>query len=229
MSQFPDQNHLGWSCCTDSKLINNLKLCRRYLLYTSLQAKFSTLSGEGVRGSPTMKELKMNSCTIDDDGIAILSGSLLLASNLKGLELQKNLFGPTGAQALARMIEGSNSIESIALLGCDAIGNEGAITLLRSLTVNQSVQTLFLPDIYEYAVGSEYYQQANRVVWLPDIALQSAVDLSGAHISAKSLGKFSQCMSAKGKAAVIARENNYIPLVPGTRACAHSKVLFGKI
>ncbi len=149
-------------------------------------------SGEGVRGSPSMKELKLNSCTIDDDGIAILSGSLLPTSNLKSLEVQRNLFGPTGAQALARMIEGSNSIESIALLGCDAIGEEGASKLLQSLKVNQSVQTLFLPEIYEYAVGSEYSQQANRVVWLPDIALQSAVDLSGAHVNAKSLGKFSQ-------------------------------------
>ncbi len=182
-----------------------------------------------MRGSSNMKELKLNSCTIDDDGIAILSGSLLLASNLKGLELQKNLFGPTGAQALARMIEGSNSIKSVALLGCDAIGEEGASTLLRSLTVNQSVQTLFLPDTYKYTVGSEHSQQANRVVWLPDIALQNAVDLSGAHVNAKGLGKFSQCVSAKGKTAVIARENKYIPLVPGTRAYAHFKVLFGKI
>ncbi len=74
-----------------------------------------------MRGNPNMKELKLNSCGIDDDGIAILSGSLLPASNLKDLEVQRNLFGPAGAQALARMIEGSNSIESIALLGCDAI------------------------------------------------------------------------------------------------------------
>ncbi len=158
-----------------------------------------------MTGNLNMKELKLNCCGIDDGGIAILSGSILPASNLKGLEVQRNLFGPTGAQALARMIEGINSIEIIALLGCDAIGEEGTIALLQSLKVNRSVHTLFLPDIYEYAVGSEYSQQANRVVWLPDIALQSAVDLSGAYINAKSLGKFSQCMSAKGKAAVIAR------------------------
>ncbi len=150
-----------------------------------------------MSGNLNMKELKLNCCGIDDDGIAILSGSLLPASNLKGLEVQRNLFGPTGAQALARMIEGTNSIESIALLGCDAIGDEGVITLLQSLTVNQTVQTLFLPDIYECTVGSEYSQQANRVVWLPDIALQSAVDLSGAHVNAKILGKFSQCKKGK--------------------------------
>ncbi len=159
-----------------------------------------------MRGSSNMKELRLNSCGIDDDGIAILSGSLLPASNLKRLEVQRNVFGPTGAQALARMIEGRNSIESIALLGCDAIGEEGTITLLQSLAVNQSVQTLFLPDIYEHTVGSEHSQQANRVVWLPDIALQSTVDLSGAHVNAEGLGKFSIIMSAKGKAALIARE-----------------------
>ncbi len=150
-----------------------------------------------MSGNLNIKELKLNSCGIDDDGIAILSGFLFPASNLKGLEVQRNSFGPTGAQALARMIEGSNSIESIALLGCDAIGEKGTIKLLRSLKVNQSVQTLFLPDIYEYAVGSEYSHQANRVVWLPDIALQSAVDLSGAHVDAKSIGKFSQCKKRK--------------------------------
>ncbi len=144
-----------------------------------------------------MKELKLNSCGIDDDGIAILSGSLSPESNLKGLEVQRNSFGPVGGQTLARMIEGCNSIESIALLGCDAIGEEATIALLQSLSINQSVQTLFLPDTYECAVGSEYSQQANRVVWLPDIALQSAVDLSGAHVNAKSLGKFSQCEKGK--------------------------------
>ncbi len=137
-----------------------------------------------------MKELKLNCCGIDDDGITILSGSLLPSSDLKVFEVQRNLFGPTGAQALARTIEGSNSIESMALLGCDAIGVQGTIALLQSLTVNQCVQTLFLPEIYKYTVGSEYSQLANRVVWLPDIALQSAVDLSGARVNAKSLGKF---------------------------------------
>ncbi len=146
--------------------------------------------GEGLMASSSIKQLKLDSCEIDDEGITVFSDYLPGAQSLTVLELQRNTFGPRGAQQIAVVIKRNNSIEKIVLIGCSAIGKEGTISLLQSLVVNQTVQTLFLPLMYEKMVEPETLHLSSRVVWLPDAVLERIVDLSWTPINPISLGKW---------------------------------------
>ncbi len=145
--------------------------------------------GEAVKASSSVKQLNLDSCKIGDEGITTLSQFLLATETLKDLVLQRNTFGPQGAEQIAMVMEKSKSIENIVLIGCSAIGKEGTNRLLQSLAVNQTVQTLFLPRMYKTFVEPENSHFSSRVAWLPDAVFKGTVDLSWTHINPISLGK----------------------------------------
>ncbi len=142
-----------------------------------------------MKSSPNLKVLKLSSCGIDDEGMVSLTKAVTQSSRLKELQLQRNIFTHKGAIDLAKVIQGNRSLESISLLGCDTVGEAGTIRLLQSLTTNQTVQKLFLPDAFQHAATSEYCYLASRVVWLPDIATQNIVSLYGTRVNVRSLGE----------------------------------------
>ena len=148
--------------------------------------------GEGINNNPSIKELRLNGCKMNDKLIAILCGSVMQTSTLKILQVQRNTFGPVGAQDIANVIKSSSSIESVVLLGCNAIKQDGINILLQGLASNEGVQVLFLPDIYKHATEAEYPHLAGRLVWLPDIVHETVVDLFGMSVSIGALGKLSQ-------------------------------------
>ena len=135
-------------------------------------------------------ELSLCSCGINDDGMSSLSGALTLCPNLKILELSQNLFGPIGGRELAKVIKATSSIESIFVLGCDAMNKDGATSLLQAVAKNQTVQTIFLPEMLESAVTPVPSDVARRIAWLPDVTTNKTVDLSGRKIAPKILGKY---------------------------------------
>ncbi len=142
-----------------------------------------------MKSSPNLKVLKLSSCGIDDEGMVSLTKALTQSSRLKELQLQRNIFTHEGAVDLAKVIQGNRSLETISLLGCDAVGKIGTIRLLQSLTTNQTVQKLFLPDAFQHVSNSEHSYLASRVVWLPDIATQNIVKLYGTRVNVRSLGE----------------------------------------
>ncbi len=108
-----------------------------------------------------------------------LLAALEYCLKLQDLELNGNQFGPVGSQELAKFIKDSTSIENVFVLGCDAMQTEGTTSLLQAMSRNQSVQRIFLPDVFEHAATPVLSHLASRVVWLPDICTQNIVDLSG--------------------------------------------------
>ena len=141
-----------------------------------------------MNSSVTLKELILDSCNIDDEAVTAVCEFLSVSSTLTILQLQRNPIALRGAEQLAIAIKSNKYIENINLIGCSQIGREGIDRLLQSLNVNQSIQFLFLPKVYE-SVDSEWQSTCTRVAWLPDEVLGNVVDLSWTHISAKALGK----------------------------------------
>ncbi len=108
------------------------------------------------------------------------------------------MFDHEGAFELAKAVRASSSIETISLLGCTAVGKDGVISLLRSLSNNQSVQKMFLPDVFEQDAVTDYPHLASRVAWLPDIATQSVVAVYHTKVNIGHLGELwqeKQCTS----------------------------------
>ncbi len=141
-----------------------------------------------MKNSTSVKQLKLDSCNIDDEGMTILSQFLPETLTLTDLELQRNIFGPRGAQELAMVLKSNKSIENIVLIGCTTVGEEGTQRLLQGLAVNQTVQTLFLPLVYEKVTEPENPHVSTRMAWLPDVVLKDAVDLSWSPVNPQSLG-----------------------------------------
>ncbi len=118
-----------------------------------------------------------------------LSRSLAQSIKLKEVQLQRNPFGFAGAQEVAKAIKSSRCIKSLSLLGCNTMGEEGTTRILQSLTGNPSVQKVFLPDTFQHVVTHDHSDLSGRVVWLPDVATQNVVNLSGKTLDVTRLGK----------------------------------------
>ncbi len=150
------------------------------LLYNSLvlASPLPPFPAESLKGWPNLRVLSLSSCGIDNAGVFYLTAALKYCLKLKDLELNGNQFGPVGAQELAKLIKDSTYIKNVFLLRCDAMQVEGTTSLLQALSRNQSVQRMFLPDVFEHTT-SPVLHLASRVVWLPDTFTEMTVDLSG--------------------------------------------------
>ncbi len=151
------------------------------LLYYSLllALPLPPFPAESLKDGPNLTVLSLSSCSIDNHGMSYLSVALKYCLKLKDLELNGNLFGPFGSQELAKLIMDSTSIESVFAFGCDAMQAEGTTSLLQAMSRNQSVQTMFLPDVLKHVATPVYSHLASRVVWLPNMFTEKIVDLSG--------------------------------------------------
>ncbi len=144
---------------------------------------------ECVENSANLIDLRLGCCSIDDQGMIYLSRALAQSTMLKEVQLQRNSFGFTGAQELAEAIKSSRSIQSLSLLGCDTMGEEGTTRILQSLSWNLSVEKVFLPDTFQHVVTHDHSGLSSRVVWLPDVATQKVVNLSEKTVNVTRLGK----------------------------------------
>ncbi len=69
------------------------------------------------------------------------------------------------------------------------MGEEGTTRILQGLTGNPTVQKVFLPDTFQHVVTHDHSDLSGRVVWLPDVATQNVVNLSGKALDVTRLGK----------------------------------------
>ncbi len=146
---------------------------------------------ECVNNSQNLIDLRLSCCSISDQGMTYLSRALAQSTKLKEVQLQRNAFGFAGAQELAKAIVSNKCIQSLSLLGCDAMGEEGTTRILQSLTGNSSVQKVFLPDAFEHVVTHDHSDLSSRVVWLPDVDTLKVVNLSEKTVDVTRLGKCS--------------------------------------
>ncbi len=126
--------------------------------------------------------------------MTFLSKALNHSLKLKDLQLQRNVFDYKGALELAKVVSGNSSIETISMLGCNAIGKDGVIGLLRSLSSNETVRQMFLPDEFEQDAATDYTYLATRVAWLPDIATQAVVIMCCTSVNIDHFGTLVQDM-----------------------------------
>ncbi len=141
-----------------------------------------------VKNSENLIDLRLSCCSIGDLGMTYLSRALSQSTTLKEVQLQRNPFGFAGAQELAKAIESNRCIESLSLLGCNTLGDEGIARILQSLTGNPIVQRMFLPDTLRHVVTQNHSHLSSRVLWLPDVATQKVVNLSEKAVDVTRLG-----------------------------------------
>ena len=114
------------------------------------------------------KERLLLCSKISDAGATALAQALHHNSTLERLDLSLNNISDAGATALAQALHHNSTLKKLNLIGNDGIGEEGTRQLVQALTVNTSINTLYLPKrCEEYASQCmEYNAVKTRIVFL---------------------------------------------------------------
>ena len=112
--------------------------------------------------------LDLSNNNISDAGATALAQALHHNSTLKELYLYNNNISDAGATNLAQALHHNSTLKKLNLIGNDGIGEEGTRQLVQALTVNTSINTLYLPKrCEEYASQCmEYNAVKTRIVFL---------------------------------------------------------------
>ena len=112
----------------------------------------ATALAQALHHNSTLKELNLFSNNISDAGATDLAQALRHNSTLERLNLYNNNISDVGATDLAQALRHNSTLEWLYLDGNDGIGEEGTRQLVQALTVNTSINRLFLPKrCKEYA------------------------------------------------------------------------------
>lgn len=138
----------------DNKRLTELNILGANLQYNELEHVALTL-----RSCTNLKEVSLNSCFINDERILPLVEAIRGHNSLEHIYLNGNTFGNVGCQALATLVEDTNTTLK-TLQVSNNISNEGAVILANSLANNRHLREL---DIYSLAVMEIYLTNYDQI------------------------------------------------------------------
>ena len=108
---------------------------------------------QALHHNSTLEKLYLSSNNISDVGATDLAQALHHNSTLNELHLSNNNISDVGATDLAQALQHNSTLKMLHLDGNNGIGEEGTPKLVQALTVNTSVNRLWLPKrCEEYAL-----------------------------------------------------------------------------
>ena len=124
--------------------LKSLNLCNN-----SISDAGATALAQALHHNSTLNTLDLSQNNISDAGATALAQALHHNSTLKGLDLSSNNISGAGATDLAQALHHNSTLKKLDLDGIDGIGEEGIRQLVQALTVNTSVNSIWLPKRYE--------------------------------------------------------------------------------
>ena len=147
---------------------HNSTLKTLYLSINNIGDVGATDLAQALHHNSTLEMLYLSSNNISDVGATDLAQALHHNSTLKTLYLSINNIGDVGATDLAQALHYNSTLETLNLLDNDGIGEEGTRQLVQALTVNTSINRIWLPKRYEKYASQcmEYDAVKTRISFL---------------------------------------------------------------
>ena len=147
-------------------LHHNLPLKNLYLSNNNISDDGATALARALHHNSTLNTLDLSNNNISDVGATALAQALHHNSTLKKLSLSNNNISDVGATALAQALHHNSTLEKLTLYSNDGIGEEGTRQLVQALTVNTSINSLWLPKrCEEYASQCMEYNAVIEFRW----------------------------------------------------------------
>ena len=118
-----------------------------------------TALGRTLETNKIITELRLYSCSITTIGGAALASSLMANSTIEELYISRNSLGGEAIQKFAELIQHNKTLKKLDISDVDSLTQSDIDTLLYSLTNNQTLEKLTLPEKFRVE------DTDNRVGW----------------------------------------------------------------
>ncbi len=127
-------------------LSRNCSVKKVNLSYNPLGDSEVTALGKAMEKNKTISELSLNGSSMTTIGGAALASSLIANSTIEELHICSNSLGGEAIQKFAELIQHNNTLKRLYFSYDDSLTQSDIDTLLNSLTNNQTMEQLLLPQ-----------------------------------------------------------------------------------
>ena len=150
-------------CLKEDNTLQCLKLSRNKI-FTDKSSCIANLMmfTKAIQINTKIQKLDMANNYVSDDGMAIISDTLMISESLKEVNLNGNSITQQGAKSLSEATQVTKILQ-ILDLSCNKISDDGAAAISDSLKINVSLQELNLADNDITHEGAKKISEAIRM------------------------------------------------------------------
>ena len=149
---------------------NNSQLTFLGIANANLQNGEDRVIVDTLRSCRNLQNIILNHCNVTDAQLLPIVDAIRGHVQLEELNLNGNNIGNAGCEAIAALLADPNCNLRALYLECNAIDNEGATTMVNSLTTNNKLHTLFLySNPIDQSVNDEFCRAICNETTINDI------------------------------------------------------------